>query len=153
MAKNNLDHRPVSPLPDRSKVVLVMQNSQISSKSRSALPRLLAPRNSFSAAEVRQRLQIDRADDPRTAAVHAAAARTSLWHGRLSERVAFDLGRAAERLPTVVYWYRQGVPSHEIGRRLSPFGGSWDADRALNVASALIAHVLNRGDFDEHLAA
>jgi hypothetical protein len=130
-----------------------MQNSQISSKSRFPLPRLLGQRNSFTAEEVRQRLQIDRVDHPRTAAVHAAAARTSLWSDRLPERVAFDLGRTAGRLPTVVFWYRQGVSTHEIGRRLSPFGGSWDADRALNAAAALIAQALNRGDLNDVLAA
>jgi hypothetical protein len=48
-----------------------------------------------------------------------------------------------------VYWYRQGVPPGEIGQRLSPFGGAWDADRALHVAAALIATSLNRGEFAE----
>ena len=62
----------------------------------------------------------------------------------MSEKVAFELGRAAPRLPTIVHWYRQGVPSQEIGRRLSPMGGAWDADRALEVAALLIATVLNQ---------
>jgi hypothetical protein len=124
----------------------------ISSTSTRFLPRLLAQRNSFTAQEVRQRLQLDCPDDPRTAAVHAAAARTSLWSSRLPRRISFELGRAAHRLPTIVYWYRQGVPAHEIGRRLSPFGGAWDADRALDVAAALIADLLNRGN-SSHQAA
>ena len=62
----------------------------------------------------------------------------------MSEKVAYELGRAAPRLPTIVHWYRQGVPPQEIGRRLSPMGGAWDAERALEVAVLLIATVLNR---------
>ena len=57
----------------------------------------------------------------------------------------FDLGRTATRLPTVVFWYRQGVSLADIGRRLSPFGGAWDANRALDAATSLIADVLNSG--------
>ena len=126
-------------------VVAVMNHTDISSKSRHALPRLLSQRNTFTAAEVRQRLRLNGPGDARTAAVHAAASMTAVWSGLLSERTAFDLGRTATRLPTVVYWYCQGVPMHEIGRRLTPFGGPWDADRALDVAAALIAHAMNRG--------
>jgi hypothetical protein len=123
-----------------------MNNTDISSsKPRLALPRLLLQRNSFTAAEVRQRLRLTSPGEARTAAVHTAAAMTGIWSSLLPDRLAFDLGRSATRLPTVVYWYSQGVPLHEIGRRLSPFGGVWDADRALDVASGLIAHAMNRG--------
>lgn len=123
-----------------------MNNTEISSsKSRLALPRLLPQRNSFTAEEVRQRLRLNCPGDARTAAVHTAAAMTAIWSSLLPDRQAFDLGRTATRLPTVVYWYSQGVPMPEIGRRLSPFGGAWDADRALDVAAALIAHAMNRG--------
>jgi hypothetical protein len=122
--------------------------SNILSKPRlsQALPRLLAWRKNYTAAEVRQRLQVDTADDPRTAAVHAAAAQIGVWSNLLSQRAADELGRAANRLPTIVYWYRQGVPPGEIGRRLSPLGGAWDANRALDTAAMLIAQALNRGD-------
>jgi hypothetical protein len=118
----------------------------LSSKPRTLLPRLLWRSETFSAQEVRHRLRDQRAEDPRTLAVHAAAARTSVWSSRLPDRLAFDLGRTASRLPTVVYWYCQGVSLHEIGRRLSWFGGAWDAERALDVAAALIADALNRGE-------
>jgi hypothetical protein len=115
---------------------------------RFALPRLLAqfprPARTFTPDEVRTRLQLDDTAHPRTVAVHAAAAQSSVWSSLLSEKSAFDLGRSASRLPTVVYWYRQGVPAHEIGRRLSRFGGAWDADRAITVASELIARALNQ---------
>jgi hypothetical protein len=46
----------------------------------------------------------------------------------------------------VVFWYRQGIAPCEIGRRLSPLGGAWDANRALAAAAALIAEALNHGD-------
>ena len=124
-----------------------MHNSHISSKPRLPLLRLLAPRNTYTAREVRQRLLTDVDDSPRTAQVHAAAERTGVWASALSDSLALDLGRAGTRLPTIVFWYRQGVPACEIGRRLSPFGSAWDADRALDVAATLIAQALNRDDF------
>jgi hypothetical protein len=98
----------------------------------------------YSPEEVRMRLQAHELTDPRTAAVHAAAAHTGLWSSLVSDKIALELGRAATRLPSIVHWYRQGVSAHEIGRRLSPFGGAWDADRALTVAAALIAYTLNQ---------
>jgi hypothetical protein len=115
--------------------------------SRFSLARLLAqiprPARPYTPQEVRLRLQLDTPAHPRTAAVHAAAAQCAIWSSLLPEKVAFDLGRSATRLPTVVFWYRQGVPPHEIGRRLSRFGGAWDADRAMAVAAELIARALN----------
>jgi hypothetical protein len=124
--------------------------SQTSSKLRLPLPRLLATRKHYTAEEVRDRLQIDcLSSDLRTCAVHAAAAMTAIWSSDVPDRMAFDLGRAANRLPTVVFWYRQGLSAQEIGRRLSPFGTAWDADRALNAAATLIAEALNRGDVAE----
>jgi hypothetical protein len=121
---------PTSPKPSKSPIAI-------------GVWRLLAQRDTFTAEEVRQRLLSADTTHSRTTAVHAAAARTALWTSRLPEKAARDLGRAASRLPTVVYWYRQGVPASEIGRRLSPFGGAWDADRALEVAAVLITEVLN----------
>lgn len=123
--------------------------SQTSSKSRGwLLPRLLAPRKNYTVAEVRKRLKLAMDNNPRTAAVHAAAAMTGVWSSEMPDRMAFDLGRSAGRLPSVVFWYRQGMSLCEIGRRLSPFGTRWDADRALDAAAALIAQVLNRGDVE-----
>jgi hypothetical protein len=127
----------------------VMPLSSVTSKSRFSLPRLLAQRATFTPEEVRQRLRQTAAADRRTAAVHTAAARTSVWSALLPDKVARDLGRTSSRLPSVVFWYSQGVALHEIGRRLSAFGGVWDADRALDVASALIAHILNQPGFLE----
>ena len=72
-----------------------------------------------------------------------------MWSMLLSEKLANDLGRAAARLPSVVYWYMHGIPPHEIGQRLSPFGSAWDAERALDVATSLIAKALNHARLDE----
>ncbi|HEV7664122.1 MAG TPA: hypothetical protein VGQ62_11350 [Chloroflexota bacterium] len=122
-----------------------MASSDTSSTSRFAFLRIarLPQRNTFSAAEVRQRLRLDEAADPRTKAVHQAAARTAIWSGLLSDKVAADLGRAGRCLPSIVFWYRMGVPADEIGQRVSHFGGAWDAERAVTVAAELIAHILN----------
>jgi hypothetical protein len=109
-------------------------------------------KQNFTPEEVRQRLQIDDPADERTARVHAAAAQISLWSSHVPARLAFDLGRTANRLPTVVFWFRQGISPSEIGQRLSAFGGDWDANRALDVAAGLIAEALNRGDV-AHAAA
>jgi hypothetical protein len=106
----------------------------------------------FTSEEVLEHLRVADARDGRTAAVHAAAARTGVWANRLSDKTAFQLGRAAGRLPSVVYWYSQGVSLNEIGRRLSPFGSAWDARRALGVAAELIAAALNRGEVHERAA-
>jgi hypothetical protein len=99
----------------------------------------------YSPEEVRERLLRNETADPRTAAVHAAAAQTALWSNLVTDQIALELGRAGRRLPTILLWHRQGVSNHEIGRRLSPFGGAWDADRALAVTATLIAFVLNQG--------
>ena len=132
-----------------------MQQRSISSKSRRFFwPRLLSQsRNSFTPEEVRQRLRHADSVHPRTVAVQTAAARTAVWSALLPDNVAFDLGPAGRRLPSVVFWHSQGVSLEDIGRRLSRFGGAWDAERAIDVASQLIAHMLNEPGFMEDVAA
>jgi len=103
----------------------------------------MAPRLNYTPEEVRRRLREDPTRDPRTAEVLAAASEVSSWTSRLHPRTADELGRTADRLPSAVFWYVQGRPRHEIGRRLRPLGGEWDADLALDVACFLIAAVLN----------
>jgi hypothetical protein len=104
------------------------------------------PFRRYSHAEVRTRLRLDAADgDPRSLAVHAAAAEIGAWTYFLpaTARSERQLGLAASRLPAVVFWYRQGLSSYEIGRRLTPFGEASYGDRAIDAACALIAHSLN----------
>lgn len=98
----------------------------------------------FTASEVRCRLRQRGDTDPRSVAVHTAASDVSAWTSLLSRRAAFELGRSADRLPTVVYWFTQGRQLEEIGRGLSRFGGTWDGDQAVETASGLIARLLNQ---------
>jgi hypothetical protein len=133
-----------------------MQHLQsLSSKWRFSLPRLLGTQRdpSFTQDEVRRRLRGRDSGCARTAAVHAAAARTAVWSALLPDDIASDLGAAARKLPSVVFWHSQGISLEDIGRRISPLGGAWDADRALDTASALIAYVLNEPGFIDRLAA
>jgi len=113
-----------------------------------SLVRALRHREPYSPQEVRTRLLDEMSHgDPRTAAVHAAAAEVGAWMRLLPGDAAREhrLGLAATRLPTVVFWYRQGLSSEQIGRRLTPFGCSSYGDRAINAACTLIALLLNSG--------
>src|SRR5215210_3953807 len=104
---------------------------------RDLLSRLLVARGnaeSYTPAEVRNRLRHTVDVEPRTVAVHAAAADVGAWTALLAGQAAQDLGRAAVRLPAVVFWFVQGRELEEIGRALSPFGSEWDADRAIETA-------------------
>jgi len=101
----------------------------------------------YSPDEVRARLrQSPSPTDPRIAVVHAAAAEIGAWVHLLPPDAHREeyLGLAASRLPTVVFWYCQGMSAREIGRRLTPFGESCYGDRAIDAACALIAEALNR---------
>jgi len=79
--------------------------------------------------------------------VHAAAAEVGPWMRLLPNDAGLEhrLGLAASRLPSVVFWYRQGLSPEEIGRRLTPFGCGCYGDRAIAAACALIATLLNSG--------
>jgi hypothetical protein len=99
----------------------------------------------YTAEEVRTRLRgTPSPSDPRTAAVHAAAAEIATWMYLLSPEADREdhLGLAARRLPTVVFWYCRGMSANEIARRLTPFGDSCYGDRAIDAACMLIAEVL-----------
>jgi hypothetical protein len=101
----------------------------------------------YSPTEVRLRLRLDPADgNPRTQAVHAAAANIGAWTVLMPPDADREtrLSLAAARLPSVVFWYRQGLSPEEIGRRLTPFGDSTYGERAINAACALIARLLNQ---------
>jgi hypothetical protein len=102
----------------------------------------------YSPQEVRARLRVDVRDgDPRTAAVQATAADVGAWMRLLANDAAREhrLGRAANRLPSVVFWFGQGVSTEEIGRRLTPFGEQCYGERAVDAACSAIAVLLNTG--------
>ena len=98
----------------------------------------------FTTSEVRARLRQPAQADRRTAAVHAAASDVGAWTALLGRRAAFELWQVADRLPSVIFWYTRGRRLDEIGRSLSHFGGTWDGDHAVEVASQLIARLLNQ---------
>jgi hypothetical protein len=79
----------------------------------------------------------------RAEAVRACAARPASWMERLNAAETTELGRLVPRLPTIVFWYRVGVPVDEIGSRVGHFQRAWEAERALRVISCCIARQLN----------
>lgn len=100
-----------------------------------------APR--YTAREVRALLGPAAVVDDRGQAVLATAAVPSSWAEYLPDDEAWRLGRAAARLPTIVFWYRSGLSLEAIGRRLGVFAGPWLAERALEAAAGCIAERLN----------
>src|SRR5260370_32953918 len=84
-----------------------------------SLFRALGQAEPYSPREVRARL-VDEASqaDPRTAAVHAAAAEVGAWMRLLPGDAAREhrLRLAASRLPRGVFWSRQGVSTEEHWR-------------------------------------
>jgi hypothetical protein len=118
----------------------------------SPLPRLRQLRSALSgrrasrytATEVRALLDPQAGEvTERRRSVLATAAVPSGWTGYLRERDAAELGRVAERLPTILFWHRAGHSTEEIGRRIGLLGGPGRAERALQVAAGCIAARLN----------
>jgi len=81
---------------------------------------------------------------PRAEAILEIAARPSDWLPPDPRRVFDEVPRYGERLPTILYLYRQGADAETIGRRLSLFGGAWGIERTIEIAARLIAARLNR---------
>ncbi|MFN8635865.1 MAG: hypothetical protein U0893_18605 [Chloroflexota bacterium] len=80
----------------------------------------------------------------RQQAILACATQPSEWWGRLDHGTEWKLGlRLYYRLPTIVSWYLAGLTPEEIGCRISMFGGSASALRALEAAARCIASRLN----------
>jgi hypothetical protein len=111
---------------------------------RAALAARLAP--DYTAAEVAAALDpgVASALDPeRRAAILACAARPSEWLDYLDPRLSWELGRAAARLPSLVFWRRHNESLEAIGRRQHQLGGAKQIERALGVAAGCIADRLN----------
>jgi hypothetical protein len=80
----------------------------------------------------------------RARAILACATQPSEWWGRLDHGTEWRLGlRLSYRLPTIVSWYLAGLTPDEVGARISMFGGSASALRALDAAARCIASRLN----------
>ena len=83
-------------------------------------------------------------DASRQRAILACATQPSEWVGRLDHGTEWRLGlRLHYRLPTIVSWYLAGLTPDEVGARISMFGGSASALRALEAAARCIASRLN----------
>ena len=96
---------------------------------------------------------LTRAPAERRDAVLEVAACPAAWTSRLGRQQAWELGRLADRLPTIVALYSAGTPLDEIGRREHCLTTS-TVERALDVACACIAELLNaRRSADDRLVA
>jgi hypothetical protein len=97
----------------------------------------------FTAQEVREILSPQyRSTGDRLDAVQEVAAIPGAWTGRLGKDRAWQLGRLAGRLPTLVYRYASGTPLDEIARGVGCLTTS-TVERALDAACACIAAELN----------
>ena len=91
--------------------------------------------------------------EERRDAVIQIAARPSAWTGRLGRQRAWELGRLADRLPTIVGLYSRGVPLEEVAHRERCLT-AYTVERALDAACACIAEQLNsRRSADDRLVA
>ena len=81
---------------------------------------------------------------PRAERALEMAAQTGRWMPADARRAFRDVGRCADRVPTILHQLRNGADPEEIGRRLNPLGGSWPVRRTIEIASELIARELNR---------
>lgn len=82
----------------------------------------------------------------RARAILACATQPSEWMWRLDGGTEWRLGlRLYYRLPTIVAWYLAGLSPEEVAARISMFGGTASALRALEAASRCIASRLNDG--------
>jgi hypothetical protein len=99
---------------------------------------------SYTADEVHNLLRPDSAGPPdRAEAVRTVASQPGCWLDRLADRDRREIGDLADRLPALVFHHTLGRPADEL---LSRFGGwsTWRYERALDVACACIAGVLNQ---------
>ena len=143
-----LTHSPQRPGVSRATESVRASSLQVLRALSGRLLHGLRSSQPYSPREVRARLLEDRAlGDPRTVAVHAAAAEVGAWMRRLPNDACREhrLGLAASRLPSVVFWHRQGLSAEVIGQRLTPFGESCYGDRAIDAACEVIAALLNDG--------
>ncbi len=91
--------------------------------------------------------------DERRDDVLTVAARPSSWTSRLGRQQVWELGRLADRLPTIVALYARGTPLEEIARREGCLIAA-TVERALDVACGCIAaHLNGRRSTDDRLVA
>ena len=109
---------------------------------------LLRATGRYSSAEVAAVLRghPGAASSERARAILACATQPSEWMWRLDGGTEWRLGlRLYYRLPTIVAWYLAGLTPEEVAARISMFGGTASALRALDAAARCIASRLNDG--------
>ncbi|MGE3909122.1 MAG: MFS transporter [Chloroflexota bacterium] len=109
----------------------------------SLLPSLKPSSPQYTAAEVVQALT-GKLTGPRSETALAMAAQTGRWLPDEPQRAFREVGRYADRVPTVLYQIRSGADPAAIGRQFSPLGGDWPVRRTVEIAADLIARELNR---------
>ena len=97
----------------------------------------------FSTAEVVEALS-GRMSGPRAEAALDMAAQTVRWLPAEPQQAFREVGRYADRVPSILYQVRNGGDFERIGRELSPLGGGWPVRRTVEIAADLIARELNR---------
>ncbi|MFN8632598.1 MAG: MFS transporter [Chloroflexota bacterium] len=101
------------------------------------------PVRPFSGYEVAEALA-GRLQGPRAEQALEMAAQPSRWMPAEPQETFRQVGRFADRVPTILFQVRSGADPEEIGRRISPLSGSWPVRRTVEIASDLIARELNR---------
>jgi MFS family permease len=97
----------------------------------------------FTGAEVEAAIS-GRSQGPRAMAALDMAAQPVRWMPADPAAAFRDVHRFADRVPTILYQVRNGGDPEEIGRRISPLGGSWSVHRTVEIAAELIARELNK---------
>jgi MFS family permease len=97
----------------------------------------------FTTAEVVEALS-GRLAGPRADSALDMAAQTGRWLPAEPQKAFREVGRCADRVPAILYQMRSGGDPEQIGRQLSPLGGSWPVRRTVEIAADLIARELNR---------
>jgi hypothetical protein len=97
----------------------------------------------FTTAEVVDALS-GRTTGPRADTALDMAAQTVRWLPAEPQQAFREVGRYADRVPSILYQVRNGGDFERIGRELSPLGGSWPVRRTVEIAADLIARELNR---------
>jgi len=117
----------------------LLDRLQQSSATRPSQPKI----ERYTAGEVAEALA-GRRQGPRAQRALEMAAQTARWLPAEPKTAFREVGRYADRVPTILHQIRGGAEPEEIGRRLSPLGGGWPVRRTVEIASDLIARELNR---------
>ena len=95
----------------------------------------------FTTSEVVEAL-CGRMTGPRAESALSMAAQTVRWLPAEPQLAFREVGRYADRVPSILVQVRAVGDPEQIGRELSPLGGGWPVRRTVEIAANLIAFVL-----------